>query len=170
MRLRKLSEYKATIYQAWAGNVATHNPRFVTDGHSLVLIAAISRQDHDRLNRRKRRKATTLSEQTVESLWQCAIAGTVYPATPLGVQAGEYMNDPDRVWLDDGTDRGIAVNAHKLAYLLRITKADRILADGPKRAMVLTRSGQPVALLSPIDGGPMNMQAVRDAAAQGGAA
>lgn len=166
MRLTNLSEYKTTICRAWAGNVATHNPRFVTDGHSLVLISAISRQDHDRLNRRKRRKATTLSEQTVDSLWQSVIDGTVYPATPLGVQAGERMDDPDRVWLDDGTDRGIAANAHKLAYLLRITKADRILANGPKRALLLTRSGHPVALLSPIDGGPIDMQEVRDVAAK----
>lgn len=166
MELKQLSEYRATICQAWAGNVTTHSPDFVTDGHILILVSAISRSDHERLNRRKRRTGRTVTAETVRSLWEYAIDDTAHPATPLGVDTDHSMSEPDRVWLDDGTATGIAVDARKLSYLLRITKADRILTRGPKLAMVLTRTGKPVALVMPINADRINMEAARETAAK----
>ena len=167
MQLTKLSDYKSTVWKGWAGNVGGgDHPGYLTDGHSMVLASAIRKSDREILIQRGSRLGRFVSAEAVEAMWKSTIETAVCPATPLGVEPNREDGLLDCVWLDSGSDVGIAVNAAKLAYLLRITKADRILTNCPSCAILLTRDDQPVALLMPISAGRINMTAAREVAAK----
>lgn len=153
----KVFEYNCVIA---AGTEAYASDLFVSDLRVCIPAHAISKQDFERLAVRIDPSRKRVREHIVGSYWDEQVMWSTQDVNLLGVWN-------DYAVFDNG-DRLLYTPAEQLAYVVRITKANRFRMKNDKDAiaLVLYRKDTAVALQCFYPEGPeLDLQAARDRAA-----
>ena len=141
-------EPDASFANAWRGSTPTEDTSLITDGTILVKADALKPKMAERLRASENTVyRSPVSKNATDSIWNDTIKKSVSPATLVGY-APDLNND---VAVFDLGGSVMALNAAKFKMIADSTGADAFRAESPKKALVLMKSGKPVAIIMPIN-------------------
>lgn len=141
-------EPDASIAQGWRGSSPTEDASVITDGTVMVKADAMSPKMAERLRKAENSVSRgAIPKNATDSIWN----ETVKNAKTEGKLIGYAPDVNHDVAVLDLGGKPMTINGAKFKLIADATGADGFRAEGPKKPLLLTKNGEPVALVMPMN-------------------